>query len=114
MTEEYTHTYLNVSKTQAPAIIPEEFQIKQILNWIGFGTSQLELIYNDSITKFKDLMTMAKVISKTLPMITWLGLGLVIIPKTYSLGCKESRNLRHWFIGRKILRGLIKCQPSRT
>ena len=60
MTEEYTHTYLNVSETQAPAIIPEEFQIKQILNWIGFGTRQLELIYNDSITEFKDLMTMAE------------------------------------------------------
>ena len=73
MTEEYTHTYLNVSKTQAPAIIPEEFQIKQILNWIGFGTSQLELIYNDSITEFKDLMTMAESDIKDITMITRLG-----------------------------------------
>ena len=114
MTEEYTHTYLNVSETQAPAIIPEEFQIKQILNWIGFGTSQLELIYNDSITKFKDLMTMAESDIKDIADDYSARPRTGNNPQTYSLGCEESRNLRHWFIGCKILQGSIKCQPSRT
>ena len=45
--------------TEAPEVITEEFQIKQSLYWIGFGTDSMkDNLYNDSISSFIDLFTM--------------------------------------------------------
>jgi len=39
-----------------PDVMTEEFQIKQILHWIGFATDvQKNAVYNDSMSSFADL-----------------------------------------------------------
>ena len=44
---------------KAPDVITEEFQIKQSLHWIGFGTEFMkDNIYDDLISSFSDLFTM--------------------------------------------------------
>ena len=41
--------------TEAPEVITEEFQIKQYLHWIGFGTDSMkENLYNFSISSFSN------------------------------------------------------------
>ena len=43
----------------APEVITEEHQIKQILHWIGFTTvAQKNAIYGDSIQEYADLLGM--------------------------------------------------------
>ena len=45
--------------TESPDAITEDFQIKQSLHWIGFGTeSTKENLYNDSMSSFRNLFTM--------------------------------------------------------
>ena len=45
--------------TEDLEVITEEFQIKQSLHWIGFGTNSMkENLYNDSVSSFSDLFTM--------------------------------------------------------
>ena len=44
---------------KAPTVITEEFQVKQSLHWIGFGTEFMkDNIYDDLISSFSDLFTM--------------------------------------------------------
>ena len=44
---------------KAPDVITEEFQVKQSLHWIGFGTEFMkDNIYDDLISSFSDLFTM--------------------------------------------------------
>ena len=45
--------------TEAPDVITKEFQIKQSLHWIGFGTESMkDNMYDNSISSFSDLFTM--------------------------------------------------------
>ena len=44
---------------KAPDVITEEFQVKQSLHWIGFGTEFMkDNIYDDLISSFRNLFTM--------------------------------------------------------
>ena len=44
-----------------PAVMNEEFQIKQILHWIGFVTAgQKNAVYEDSISSYNDLNGLTK------------------------------------------------------
>ena len=45
--------------TEAPEVITKDFQIKQYLHWIGFGTDSMKYnIYDGSISLFRYLFTM--------------------------------------------------------
>ena len=52
--------YIYVTGTmKAPDVITEEFQIKQSLHLIGFGTDLMkDNLYDDLISSFRDLFTM--------------------------------------------------------
>ena len=52
------YTYI-LGDVIAPEVITEEYQIKQILHWVGFTTtSQKNAIYGDSIQEYSDLLGM--------------------------------------------------------
>ena len=45
----------------APAVITEEYQVKQILHWAAFTSAAHENgIYNDLIQDYKDLLNMSE------------------------------------------------------
>ena len=53
-----TYVYV-IGATEESDVIIEEFQIKQLLHWIGFGTASMkDHLYNDSISSFRNLFTM--------------------------------------------------------
>ena len=83
--------------TEAPEVITEEFQIKQSLHWIGFGTDLMkENLYDKSISPFRYLSTMNFDDVDTRAK-DYVNRMLILGKLNFGIRCiKKLKALRHW------------------